>query len=272
MRSYSTDASREPAARRGETPVPNRAPIVPHGPDKALDEARAMGNQAFLARGRSRDSSAPASAPPSNPVPASTPAAAQPEVDAIEILDSGAGATTGFPKIMGGADLNKPGEFNDPNTGEVANVHQIRFHLRRGSSASLVPGREVKRTIQRAPAEDRNPPDQPAQGNQPAQQGGFSGSMLGWDGPIQHEVLRPSTDSLVVADAPGAYAIQPHEYPFRYRGFFTITAKSSIDQAEVARVSYYVGIEKTDAKNIPNEENVVFPIQKRDLVNGRDLP
>jgi hypothetical protein len=284
MKSFSTDLSREPSGRRGDTPTPSRAPVAAEGPDKALEQAGVTGNQAFLARGRSRDSSAPASSAASAAPPASTPAPVLPEVDAIRIVDSPMGAASGFRDIIGGADLNKPGEFNEPTTGEVANVHQVHFHLRHGGSANVGATRQVKRTVHRGTAEERLPADQPPQAGQPGQAGGVAGSRQHPDGPKTHEEIRPSADTLVVADAPGALSIFPGDYPFRYQGFFTMTVSSppprpvagsqaaSGPSVDIASISYYVGIEKTGDFNVPNEENVVFPIQKRDLVNGRDLP
>lgn len=50
MRSYATDPAREPAGKHGEAPVPSRAPLPADGPDKALELAGAMGNQALLRR------------------------------------------------------------------------------------------------------------------------------------------------------------------------------------------------------------------------------
>lgn len=270
MKTHSADLHRKPPVGRSESTQPSRAPIQADGPDKALEQAGAMGNQAFLRR--VRDSAVP-TAPAQPAAPSQSPAAAvQPHVDEITIVDSSAGAIGGFANIIGLADLGRPGPLNDPVTGEVSNVHQVHLHLDEGSSADLKVRREVKRTVRRGGVTENKPVDIPAQPGQPAQPGGLAGNRLEPDGPIEaHEVQRPDSSRLVVADAPGAANLFEGDIPFHYQGFFTLTA-SRPDGADVAQVIYYVGIEKNDLNETTNAENTVLPIQKRDLIRGKPLP
>lgn len=51
MKTHSTDLHHKPPVERSESTRPSRAPVPADGPDKALNEAGAMGNQAFQRRG-----------------------------------------------------------------------------------------------------------------------------------------------------------------------------------------------------------------------------
>jgi peptidoglycan hydrolase-like protein with peptidoglycan-binding domain len=193
-------------------------------------------------------------------------------VDRIDIVDSPAGAIGGYPDIVGDADLNVPGPFNDAVTGETKNVHQIHFHLDNGSSADLTPRRELQRSAFRAGVEAKNPPDQPPAGGGagPPIPGGFGGILVGPDGPPAHEIQRPTADKLVVADAPGSLRTPAADYPYIYRSHFTLTAEDGRG-APIARIKYDVLIERTSAADVPNTENRIVAVEKKDFVRGKNL-
>jgi hypothetical protein len=218
--------------------------------------------------GAVNDQSPPAgggSASPSVP-----PVALPPRISSINIVDSPAGAISGYTAITSG-DLNTPGPYNHPSNGGVSNVHQVHFTLSQGDSAAVTPRREIQRSAWYAGAEQRNPADQPAAPGSGggATPGGFGGKLVGPDGPAAHEVKRPTTDKIVVADAPGAAAIGTANFPFIYRSHFSVTlATAGVD---FARISYDVRIEKKDKANVPNVENSVAAVDKADLIVGRSL-
>jgi hypothetical protein len=121
--------------------------------------------------------------------------------------------------------------------------------------------------------EHENPPDEvlaPGTAGPPAP-GGFSGVIVGPDGPPAHEIQRPSTDKIVVADAPGIGALTAGQFPFMYRSHFRLTVADH-SGADIARINYDVRIEKRDAADVPNTENRVFATSKEDLVRSRPLP
>jgi hypothetical protein len=93
--------------------------------------------------------------------------------------------------------------------------------------------------------------------------------IVGPDGPGAHEVQRPTTDKIVIADAPGAAALSASQFPFIYRSHFTVTVAAG--STDVARIRYDVRIEKTNATNVPNVENSIAAVTKEDLVRGRSL-
>jgi len=213
---------------------------------------------------------APSALPP--PAPTGTPAAAAPKVDKIDIVDSPTGAIAGYPPITSG-NLNAPGPFNNPATGAVNNVHQIHFHLDSGSSAALTPARIVRGSNWLGGAELKHPQDQvlpPGVAGPPAP-GGFSGVLDAPDGPGAHEIKRPSTDKIVVADAPGIGALSASQYPYVHKSTFTLTVMQA-GGAPVAQIQYGVRIEKKSATDVPNTENRIFAISKLDMVRGRTLP
>jgi hypothetical protein len=193
-------------------------------------------------------------------------------VDRIDIVDSPAGAIGGYPDIVGDADLNVPGPFNDAATGETKNVHQIHFHLDNGNAADLTPRRELQRSAFRAGVEAKNPPDQPLPPGVagPATPGGFGGVLVGPDGPPPHEIQRPTADTLVVADAPGSLRTPAADYPYIYRSHFTLTAEDSRG-APIARIKYDVRIERRSAADVPNTENSIVATEKKDFVRGKNL-
>jgi hypothetical protein len=165
---------------------------------------------------------------------------------------------------MGNSDLNVPGPFNYPATGEVKNVHQIKFHLDQGDSSALTPTRIVRATFSFGSRESRYPPDQPGD------PGGFAGTRTQNDGPPAHEIRRPAPDTLVVADSPGPRALAATDYPFGLSADFTLTVAAA--GTDIARIRYGVRISKTSATNIPNAQNTVSATDKEDLVRSRNLP
>jgi len=179
-----------------------------------------------------------------------TPAPASPTVDQITIVDSPTGAIAGYPDILGNADLNVPGPFNDPATGECKNVHQIHFHLDAGDSAGLTPTRIVTATATAAGANVLSLTDSN-------------------DGPPAHEIQRPSSDKIVIADAPGPRSLDASSYPFVMTDDFVLTVAAS--GTDVARIKYGVRMTKNSATDIPNTENRIFSTEKKDLVRNRDL-
>ncbi len=193
-------------------------------------------------------------------------------VDRIDIIDGSAGAIGGFPAILGNADLNTPGPFNYASTGEVKNVHQIHFHLDSGNSAGLTPMRVVQGSNWKAGVESKHPPDQvlPPGTFGPPAPGGFGGVRTAPDGPPVHEIQRPSTDKIVVADAPGTRSLSSAQYPYIHKSTFTLTVAGG--GADIARIKYGVRIQKNNATDIPNTENRIFAIEKEDLVRGKSLP
>ena len=210
---------------------------------------------------------APGAPPPGPPV--GTPPSIS--VDRIDVVDSPAGAIGGFPGILGNADLNAPGAFNDPT--EVKNVHQIHFHLDHGSSADLTPAREIQRTSTLGAGTVRkNPPDEvlPPGVAGPTRPGGFTGVLIGPDGPGAHEIQRPSADKIVVADAPGFRGLVAANFPVTYRAHFILTV-SDTGNAPIARINYDVLIDRRTQADVPNTENRIFSTAKRDFVRGKTL-
>lgn len=184
-------------------------------------------------------------------------------VNRIEIVDSPAGAVTGFPAITSG-DLNTPGPYNDAATGGVNNVHQIHFYLDHGTSNMLTPRREIQRSAWIAGTEHKNPSDQGRR------LGGFNGSRVGADGPGAHEISRPNRNRLVVADGPGISALNARSYPFIYRAHFVVTVADASGR-DIARIRYDVRIEKRSAADVPNTHNSITATEKIDLVRNRNL-
>jgi hypothetical protein len=178
--------------------------------------------------------------------------AAGPTVDQITVVDTPTGAIGGYGDIVGNSDLNVPGPFNDPATGEVTNSHQIHFHLDAGSSSDLTPMRWVTSDTVTAG------------GNVIHTSTGFR------DGPGEHEIQKPSSDKVVVADAPGISALDASHYPFVFDADFEL--KVVAGGADIARITYKVKINKASASDIPNTENRITPIEKKDLVRNQVLP
>jgi peptidoglycan hydrolase-like protein with peptidoglycan-binding domain len=206
-------------------------------------------------------------------VPAGPPTGTPPSisVDRIDIVNGAAGAIGGFPAIVGGASLNTPGPFNSPT--EVKNSLQVHFHLDNGSSADLTPLREIQRTATTATGTvSNNPPDQvlpPGVAGPPAP-GGFTGVLIGNDGPAAHEIQRPTGDTIVVADAPGLSGMVAASYPVTYRAHFILTMGDPRG-APIARANYDVLIDKRSATEVPNTENRVVTTAKKDFVRSKDL-
>jgi peptidoglycan hydrolase-like protein with peptidoglycan-binding domain len=194
-------------------------------------------------------------------------------VDRIDVVDSAAGAIGGYPAIVGGADLNAPGPFSNPATGETKNSHQIHFHLDNGNSASLTPRRELQRTAIIGGISHENPPAEvlPPGVVGPPMPGGFTGRRVGPDGPGGHEIQRPNANTIVVADAPGINrAPTAADYPISYMSHFFLTVEDG-RRAPIARIKYDVRIRRTSLANIPNAENQIVATEKKDFVRGRDL-
>ncbi|MDT7543563.1 MAG: hypothetical protein QOE33_3467 [Acidobacteriota bacterium] len=195
-------------------------------------------------------------------------------VDRIDIVDSASGATTGFQKVKEG-DLNVPGPYNNPKTGGVSHALQVHFHLDKGDAANLTPKREIQMSASAGKKTFKNPPDQlpPAGQKGDPTPGGFEGSKVAPDGPRAHEIMRPTAKELVAADAPGT-VVDPTKggalYPVSIKAHFTLTVADK-NGKDIARTRYDVLIEKTDEKNIPNKQNELAVLEKKDLVRGKDL-
>ncbi|MGO9437371.1 MAG: DUF4157 domain-containing protein [Terracidiphilus sp.] len=192
-------------------------------------------------------------------------------VDKIDVLAGPAGAATGFAAITSG-NLDSPGPWNDPAGGGVSRVLQVHFHADKGDSSMLTPRREIQRSAWSAGVESKKPPDRPAPpgpGGLPTP-GGFNGVLVGPDGPGAHEVKRPTTDKIVVADAPGAASLTAAQFPFKYQAHFKVFVADSAG-ADIASASYDVEIEKTNNANIPNTKNSITPVEKKDIVRGKTL-
>lgn len=180
-----------------------------------------------------------------------TPARVSPTVDRITIVDSSAGAISGYPDIVGNADLNAPGPFNDAATGECRNTHQVHFHLDAGDSADLTPTRVVpSATISMAGVTT------------------FTVTNRA-DGPPPHEIQRPSTDKIVIADSPGILSLSATDYPFVETANFQLTVAAG--GSDVARIRYTVQLNKASATDIPNTTNTVTATEKRDLVRNQAI-
>jgi hypothetical protein len=104
----------------------------------------------------------------------------------------------------------------------------------------------------------------------PPTPGGFSGVLVGPDGPPPHEIQRPTADTIVIADAPGSLTTPAADYPYIYRSHFTLTVEDA-RRAPIARVKYDVRIERRTAADVPNTENQIFHTEKKDFVRGRNL-
>lgn len=186
-----------------------------------------------------------------------------PTVSAITLVTGPAGATTGYPAIMGNSNLNVPGPFNHAPTGEVTNVHQIRFRFDQGTSAAVSAVRIVRATFTEGGTQARFPADLPGD------PGGIGGTRTHSDGPPPHEIQRPDANTLVVADAPGMRALSASQYPFSLAADFTLSLVAGT--TDIARINYEVRITKTSATDIPNTQNSVTATDKADLVRGRSL-
>jgi peptidoglycan hydrolase-like protein with peptidoglycan-binding domain len=192
-------------------------------------------------------------------------------LDRIDVVDSAAGAIGGYPAILGNADLNSPGPFNDPT--EVKNVHQIHFHLDNGSSADLTPLREVRATVTLGAGSVTDvPPDQalPPGVAGPPIPGGFTGMRIRNDGPPFHEIQRPTANTLVVADAPGLRGLVPANFPVSMNAHFIFTVNDTRG-APVARINYDVLIDRRSVADVPNTDNRIVSTAKKDFVRGRNL-
>ena len=184
-------------------------------------------------------------------------------VDRIDIVNSSSGAISGYPAITSG-DLNSPGEYNNAGTGGVNNAHQIHFHLDHGDSANLKPTRELQRSAWIAGSEHKNPVDAGTQ------KGGFGGTIVGPDGPPVHEIQRPSKDKIVIADAPGIGALSATQFPFQYKSHFHLKVADTSGK-DIALIKYDVKIHKKSAADVPNTENTITAVEKKDLVRGKSL-
>lgn len=202
------------------------------------------------------------------PVPPPAPALS---VDKIDIVDSAAGAIGGYPAITSG-NLNAPGPFNNTTNGGVNNVHQIHFHLDNGNSTSLTPTRIVRGSNWLAGVEIKHPADEvmPPGMAGPPTPGGFGGMMDAPDGPGAHEIKRPATDKIVVADAPGITRLAPSQYPYLHQSTFSLTMAGP-SGSKIASIRYGVRISKINAADVPNTANAITSIEKKDLVRGKTL-
>jgi hypothetical protein len=227
-------------------------------------------------RSRQQDQTAPAGAGSgASPTPAPAPIAAAPvapTVDRIDLVNSTTAAIGGFPGITSG-NLNSPGPYNHPDKFGVNHALQVHFHLGTGNSTALVPRREIQRTATFGGKTDLNPPDriELGQGSHASSPGGFDGIVVGPDGPGAWEIRRPTTDKLVVGDAPGmGPAIPKDAFPYTYKAHFTVTVAAGA--TDVGSIAYDVLIDKRSSRDVPNTQNVSNAFAKRDLVNGKALP
>jgi hypothetical protein len=205
---------------------------------------------------------APAPKPnqPAPPAPANT-------IDRIDFIDSPQGALGGFQKVREG-DLNVPGAFDSPQA--ISHPLQVHFHLDKGNSANLRPRREIQQTASASGRIVKRPPDKPAPRGGAPTPGGFEGATTEPDGPRSHEIQRPATDRIVVADAPGILitaGAQP--YPIVIKDHFVLTIADTQGH-DIAKTTYDVAIVKQNATDA-NRINVLLPDEKKDLVRGRDL-
>lgn len=263
--SDSADASEQEAVAKADQVVKGDAVRVTHSSDAVLqgdfgDVAKGVGIGVVLG-GVGLGIAAAAGAFSSKDV----------AVDRIDVINSPAGAATGFDPITTG-NLDTPGPWNNPASGGVSNVHQIHFHTDKGDSSMLTPRRELQRSAWHAGVESKNPPDKPLPPGVagPSAPGGFNGVIVGPDGPAAHEVKRPSSDKLVVADAPGAAALSAADFPFKYQSHFKVTAANP-KGADVASISYDVQIEKKTSSEVPNTANSITPVEKKDILRGKTL-
>jgi hypothetical protein len=153
------------------------------------------------------------------------------------------------------------------------NSHQIHFHLDHGASADLTPVREIQRTATvGAGTISNNPPDEvlPPGVAGPTRPGGFTGVLIGPDGPGAHEIQRPSADKIVVADAPGLRGLTAASFPVTYRSHFILTVNDARN-APIARINYDVLMDRRTQADVPNTENRIFSTAKRDFVRGKTL-
>jgi thiol-disulfide isomerase/thioredoxin len=193
-------------------------------------------------------------------------------VDRIDIINSKEGAIKGFEDIEGDANLNRPGRFETNK--ELKNVHQIHFHLDQGSSSQVLPHRCF---VMVQGTEGGQPIVLPDKG--PVGPLAMCAGNTG-DGPEENEVKRPSTDTIVVADAPGPrhYGI---EYPYYFDVDFTAGLEVNIQASNymppaavsldltIAFVRYKVEIRKENAGD-PGT-NKVTKLSAVDLVRNQQL-
>lgn len=173
-----------------------------------------------------------------------------PAVDRIDIIDSTEGRARCFEETDRYSNENVPGEYNNRETGEVTNVHQIHFHLDRGNTSQLIPYRYIDAIYTT---------------------GSLSYPHIGPDGPPPHEVCSPNEDKMAVADAPGKWSWGPFDrYPFKLDAHFYLMVTDKKGN-RIAQAEYNVEIEKTDKDNIPNKVNRIYATKKRDFVRNRDL-
>ncbi len=142
---------------------------------------------------------------------------------------------------------------------------QIHFHLGQGSSEDLIPSRHMGRTVIQGRSGRKDPPDRRAGAAGPLVPGGFDSAPTAPDPPRDIAVLRPSDEKIVVADAPGFNKVDA--YPAIYRAHFSVVVGSRED-ANLAQADYDVRIEKTNADDVPNKENVLIPVMTSHLAKG----
>jgi len=167
------------------------------------------------------------------------------KIDQLNVITSEKGAFSGFP-IAKGIDLNKPGPFNDTTTtGSCVNVHQMQFHLAKGSSSEVKLIRKVV-TVRTAggktekKGEEKKPAD---------------------DGPSEGSVIRPKdSPNVVVADAPGFigmgnFSKAASAFPVSYDADFELFALDTIQPGILAKLTYSVKVfKKTPTEAAPVNE------------------
>lgn len=179
-----------------------------------------------------------------------------PTVDKIDAVTNTSGAISGYGPVLGKANLNHPGEFNDEKSGECKNVHQIQFHFDKGDALKTQPERRVKGFFQHGTLKMNK-------------DGGIDLTSQKPDGPIEHEVRVPTKNKFVVADAPGVWSFGSN-YPFKMELGFELTLASNTGK-KIAKTEYDVSIEKKNEKDIPNTKNELKVKSKKDLVRNKNL-
>lgn len=249
----------------------NLRPLDAYSKASGLSEATRVVDRAEVRDQAAGSGSAAPTPTPTTPAPAASAstAPATPTVDGIDLVNTPTGAISGYTRITSG-DLNTPGPFNNPTTKGVSHPLQVHFHLGSGDSSALVPRREIQRTSTFGTTTSLNPPDKPAPGGiGPPTPGGFEGVVTGPDGPSSHEIKRPTTDKIVVADAPGFATLPTGSFPATYKAHFSVTVAAG--STDIASVNYDVLIEKRSPTDVPNKENRSFITGKNDLVRGQSL-
>ncbi len=153
-----------------------------------------------------------------------------PKVSSVTVIADPSLAISGFPAVPSGADLNKPGLFNDTQTGTFAFVNQVLFRLSKGKAAEVGLTRLVDRT-----------------GYVTIEGKRVENKKSGNDGPSAPTVIRPSGNEIAVADSPGLNNNRDGKdvFPARYKGDFKLYAFDIISNNILASAFYSIEVDKT---------------------------